>query len=162
MVSWRGTMRFLPLVVLGASLATLGYGFWSEHRSRGFDEAVEILLDGTPDREQRLEMLRVVAAGPDARAGAAPGSLARLQAAVAALLLGDPKPIEAEARTLPDWPRAELWAASLDEPAVASLLRGMIAKGAGDRVAADTAFAQARASARLYELPSVVALARPR
>jgi len=38
----------------------------------------------------------------------------------------------------------------------------MIAKGAGDRAAAVTAFAQARASARLYELPSVVALARPR
>ena len=154
-------MRRAPLLFVAAVLAVLAYGAWEQLRRRPFAEAVEVLLDGAPDRDERLAMLRVVAEHGVAESARTGRGLPRLQAAVAALLLGTEgarlPPLGGDLKSLD---ADELRQAALDEPSVWHLLRGRLEEQAGRLERARLELAQAEASARLYELPQIAELAR--
>lgn len=113
-----------------------------------------MLLDGTPDRAERLAMLEIVANGSAGEMQLARGDVARLVLKRGVKLGADTLRVAARATD------QELRDLGLDEPAVQGLLRGHAALAKGNRELARVAFAQAEASGRLYELDGVVQLAR--
>lgn len=143
--------RWYPVLL---ALLVLAYGVWSRVRTPSRAEALATLLDGTPDRVERLAMLEVVSRGSGA-------GLALVQSEVALFLLGRRQDFSAEAvAALPGLSEAERQVAALDEPSFANYLRGLTELAAGRKDAAKLAFAQAEASARLYELTKLAELAK--
>ena len=153
-----------PLAFACTAFLVVAYGTWQRLRPIGYGEALEVLVDGTPDHRARLRCLAIVRD----RGGDDAVSLAR--AAGAALLLEDEtgftRIVQRAVKCSPflpggsgAWTEADLASVSLDEPSLSHLLRGFAERNAGRAEAARSAFAQAANSAALFRLDLIGRLA---
>ncbi len=143
---------FLFLVVV-----LLAWGLEPWRGTPGFEEALEQVLDGDLDQEDRLDALKLVRDLGSSGVEGDEGAL--LVSAMAAVLLGDGRAYDRAAERLPPLlvdvsvREADLDRASLAEPSLRSLLGGLMAESEGDVDEARRLYAQAELSARLWKLP---------
>lgn len=155
MAAERLLTRPLTAFLIGVALL-VGYGLLGRLWPVSLAHAVAELQDGDPDADERVALLRrVLALGP-----AAATPVAHLQAAMAAVALGDEAAFQQVAAALGgealERVAVEVAAsaeAALGDVVLANLLQAIVAERRGDRAAAAVAYGRVVAQGRLWGMP---------
>jgi len=152
-------MTLLQRIAALLVVLLLGYGWWLRQPAGGLEGALQVVLDGSPDRDQRLRELAIVrdaglqaARNGDVRAG--------LLAAMASIDLEDAgsyrqaiELVGSRTAYLPGGGREDpelLEDAALGEPYLRALMLASAAEIRGDRASARRDFERARVSAEMF------------